>query len=52
MKKFLMITAALTVLTPVAIAQVQPQAQIAAPTQQIAFTDPRSLLIWRALMRR
>lgn len=43
MKKFLMITAALTVLTPVAIAQVQPQAQIAAPTQQVAFTDPRSV---------
>jgi len=38
-----MITAALTVLTPVAIAQVQPQAQIAAPTQQVAFTDPRSV---------
>jgi len=43
MKKFLMITAALTVLTPVAIAQVQPQAQIAVPTQQVAFTDPRSV---------
>ena len=44
MKKLLMMAAALTVLTPVAIAQVQPQAQMAAPTPQLAaFTDPRSV---------
>ena len=43
MKRLLMMAAALTVLTPVAIAQVQPQAQIAAPTPQAAFTDPRSV---------
>ena len=38
-----MMAAALTALAPVAIAQVQPQAQIAAPTPQAAFTDPRSV---------
>ena len=43
MKKLLMIAAALTVLTPVAIAQVQPQAQLASPAPQAAFTDPRSV---------
>ena len=45
MKKLLMMAAALTVLTPVAMAQVnlQPQQQLAAPTQQAAFTDPRSV---------
>lgn len=43
MKKILMMAAALTVLAPVAIAQVQPQAQLAAPTPQAAFTDPRNV---------
>lgn len=43
MKKFLMLAAALTVLAPVAMAQIQPQAQFAAPAQQAAFTDPRSV---------
>ena len=41
MKK-LMIAAALTMLSPVAIAQVQPQQQMAA-TAPAAFTDPRSV---------
>ena len=43
MEKFLMIAAALTALTPVAMAQIQPQAQISAPAPQAAFTDPRSV---------
>ena len=44
MKRLLMMAAALTALAPVAIAQVQPQAQIAAPTPQVAaFTDPRNV---------
>ncbi len=43
MKKLLMIAAALTVLTPVALAQVQPQVQLSAPAPQAAFTDPRSV---------
>ena len=44
MKKLLMMAAALTVLAPVAIAQVQPQQQLAAPAQPMAaFTDPRSV---------
>jgi len=43
MKKLLMIAAALVVLAPVAIAQVQPQAQLSAPAPQAAFTDPRSV---------
>lgn len=44
MKKFLIIAAALTVLPPVAIAQIQPQAQLTAPSPQMAaFTDPRSV---------
>jgi outer membrane lipoprotein-sorting protein len=42
MKKLVMIAAALTVLAPVAMAQVQPQQQMAAPTPA-AFTDPRSV---------
>ena len=43
MKKLLMTAAALTVLAPVAIAQVQPQQQLTAPAPQAAFTDPRSV---------
>jgi len=43
MKKFLMMAATLTVLAPMAIAQVQPQAQIVAPGPQAAFTDPRNV---------
>lgn len=47
MKKLLMMAAVtmspLAVLAPVAIAQVQPQAQLAAPAPQAAFTDPRSV---------
>lgn len=47
MKKLLMMAAALisplAVLTPIAVAQIQPQQQLAAPTQQAAFTDPRSV---------
>ena len=38
-----MTAAALTVLAPVAIAQVQPQQQLTAPAPQAAFTDPRSV---------
>ena len=41
MKKFLMMAAALTILAPVAMAQIQPQTQISAPAP--AFTDPRSV---------
>ena len=43
MKKLLMMAAALTVLAPVAIAQISPQQQLAAPAPQAAFTDPRSV---------
>lgn len=46
MKKYLMMAAALTVIAPVAIAQVnlQPGAQMTAPAPQAAaFTDPRSV---------
>ena len=47
MKKLLMMAAAaispLAVLASVAIAQVQPQARVAAPAPQAAFTDPRSV---------
>jgi len=43
MKKFLMMAAALTVIAPMAVAQVQPQRQLAAPAPQAAFTEPRSV---------
>lgn len=43
MKKLLMMAAALTASAPLAIAQVQPQAQLAAPAPQAAFTDPQNV---------
>lgn len=42
MRKFVIMAAALTVLAPLAAAQVQPQQQMAAPAPA-AFTDPRSV---------